>query len=90
LNVLEDLINKCNSGHFSEVESLYYKYWLHSGQEVKIYENDGDTFKNVNIIGIDEFGFLRVKNEDDQEFAVFDNGNSFDMIKGLIRSKSRK
>ena len=91
LNVLEDLIDKCNSGHFPEVEALYYKYWLHGEQKIKISENydNVETFRNVTVRGIDEFGFLKVVGDNGVDFTVFDDGNSFDMMEGLIRPKTR-
>jgi len=87
-NVLEDLIDKCNDGNFAEVESLYYKYWLHGDQKIRIIDKDGDISNNVTVTGIDEFGFLKVVGETGQEFTVFDDGNSFDMMEGLIRPKT--
>ena len=87
-NVLEDLIDKCNDGKFAEVEALYYKYWLHEDQKIRIIEEDGNVFHNVTVTGIDEFGFLKVVGDDGKEFTVIDDGNSFDMMEGLIRPKS--
>ena len=43
---------------------------------------------NVKVVGIDEFGYLKVIDDNKQEFTVFDDGNSFDMMEGLIRPKS--
>ena len=40
-------------------------------------------------MAIDEFGFLRVKGTDDSEFSVMDDGNSFDMMQGLVKPKLR-
>ena len=89
-NVLEDMIEKCNNGLFAEVEALYYKYWLHTEQEIKIMEEADEKVKNVKIVGIDEFGFLKVIDDNRHEFTVFDDGNSFDMMEGLIRPKSNQ
>ena len=88
-NVLEEVIEKCNNGQFAEVEALYYKYWLHQDQNIRIIENEDDIIKNVTVTGIDEFGFLKVRDSDKKEFTVFDDGNSFDMMEGLIRPKTR-
>lgn len=88
-NVLEEVIEKCNNGQFAEVEALYYKYWLHEDQNIRIIENEDDIIKNVTVTGIDEFGFLKVRDSDNKEFTVFDDGNSFDMMEGLIRPKTR-
>jgi len=87
-NVLEEMIEKCNNGLFTEVEALYYKYWLHTDQRIKIMEEADEKVKNVKVVGIDEFGFLKVIDDNKQEFTVFDDGNSFDMMEGLIRPKS--
>ena len=42
------------------------------------------------VIGIDEHGFLRVEGAGGERFTVHDNGNSFDMMTGLIRPKARR
>jgi len=88
-NVLEELIEKCNNGLFDDVLNLYYKYWLHTDQTIKIMEEADDVVKKVTVVGIDEFGFLKVVDDNKHEFTVFDDGNSFDMMEGLIRPKSR-
>jgi len=88
-NVLEEVIDKCNNGQFAEVEDLYYKYWLHGDQRIRIIEKEDDIIKNVTVTGIDEFGFLKVIDDNKKEFTVFDDGNSFDMMEGLIRPKTR-
>ena len=41
----------------------------------------------VTVVGVDEFGFLRVKDQDGVEFSVMDDGNSFDMMNGLVKPK---
>lgn len=47
---------------------------------------DGNV-KDVTIIGIDEYGFLKVKSKDGSTTSVQPDGNSFDMLKGLIAPK---
>ena len=86
-NCLEEIIWKCSSDQYSEVESLYYKYWLHGDQEIRV--QDRDTERRVTVVGIDQFGFLRVKDADDVVFSVMDDGNSFDMMEGLVKPKER-
>ena len=88
LNSLEKLMEKCSLGQFSVVESLYYRYWLHGGQQIRVL-GDKDTEQRVTVLGIDEFGFLRVKGTDDSVFSVMDDGNSFDMMQGLVKPKLR-
>ena len=81
-------MTKCQDGRYSELETLYYKYWLHSDQQIRILGKD-NTEVAVTIVGIDEFGFLKVRDDDDddKEFSVMDDGNSFDMMKGLVNPK---
>ena len=86
-NCLEEIIWKCSNDQYSEVESLYYKYWLHGDQEIRL--QDRDTERRVTVAGIDQFGFLRVKDADDVVFSVMDDGNSFDMMEGLVKPKER-
>ncbi len=83
--------------HFQD----YHKAWLHSGQRVKILkQNDsqdavtekddtvvkGDELE-VTILGIDAYGYLEVEDDSGVKFSVHDDGNSFDMMNGLIRPK---
>lgn len=63
----------------------YHEYWLHSQQEVLL----SDFNERVTIRGIDENGYLQVrsKSNPDKIFSIGDDGNTFDMMKGLIRHK---
>lgn len=45
------------------------------------------SFRPVTIMGIDEFGFLKVKERSGNIFTVQPDGNSFDMMEGLIAPK---
>ena len=89
-NTFEELIDMMESGSEAEVFSLYYKYWLHYGQTVHVLNSSGDRFGAV-VDSIDEFGFLRVRNvTSEQIITVQDDGNSFDMMHGLIAPKLNK
>ncbi|CAB3411115.1 unnamed protein product [Caenorhabditis bovis] len=63
----------------------YYEYWLHSQQEILL----SDYNERVTIRGIDDYGYLEVrsKSNPDKIFSIGDDGNTFDMMKGLIRHK---
>uniref|UniRef100_A0A1I7TTF5 BPL/LPL catalytic domain-containing protein n=2 Tax=Caenorhabditis tropicalis TaxID=1561998 RepID=A0A1I7TTF5_9PELO len=63
----------------------YHEYWLHSQQEVLL----SDFNERVTIRGIDDDGYLQVrsKTNPDKIFSIGDDGNTFDMMKGLIRHK---
>ncbi|ULU06604.1 hypothetical protein L3Y34_018442 [Caenorhabditis briggsae] len=63
----------------------YHEYWLHSQQEVLL----SDFNERVTIRGIDENGYLQVRSKSNPNkiFSIGDDGNTFDMMKGLIRHK---
>ena len=46
----------------------------------------GDELE-VTILGIDAYGYLEVEDDSGVKFSVHDDGNSFDMMNGLIRPK---
>ncbi|XP_055375458.1 biotin--protein ligase isoform X2 [Condylostylus longicornis] len=85
-NDIEELINLIELSDLKKVYDLYYKYWMHSNQEVKIM-NKNNVEKNATIIGIDDYGYLKVQTNDGTVDSVQPDGNSFDMIRGLILPK---
>lgn len=40
--------------------------------------------KSAKILGIDDFGFLKIQLDDNSIESVQPDGNSFDMLRGLI------
>lgn len=46
----------------------------------------GDS-KPVTITGIDEFGYLRVRDGEGKSLTVHPDGNTFDIMRGLIAMK---
>nr|CAD7202941.1 unnamed protein product [Timema douglasi] len=78
-------LEKGSSG-VDQVRQLYYKYWLHSNCEVTVIGPQGSK-QEVTILGIDDFGFLQVLAKDGCAFSVHPDGNSFDMLRGLIAPK---
>jgi biotin--protein ligase len=83
---MEELVEKFNSGAEGEVYALYHKYWLHTGQMVNV-QTQQHTVDQATVLCIDDFGYLRLRDSTGAEFSVFDDGNSFDMMRGLIRPK---
>ncbi|PIO22584.1 hypothetical protein AB205_0134620 [Aquarana catesbeiana] len=63
---------------------MYYKYWVHSGQQVRLGGEDGPL---AWIVGLDDSGFLQVLQEGKDVITVHPDGNSFDMIRNLIVPK---
>ena len=60
---------------------------LPQDQRVKITSEQRTEERNVTVIAIDEFGFLQVRDDDGEIFSVTCDGNSFDMMEGLIKPK---
>lgn len=85
-NEIEELIDIVQSGDFEYLYDLYYKLWLHTDAEIVIIDADGHK-KLATIIGIDDFGYLLVKQPDHEPESVHPDGNTFDILRGLISKK---
>ncbi|XP_054434194.1 biotin--protein ligase isoform X2 [Pteronotus mesoamericanus] len=81
---LEGLIDRFQDEGPNSVLPLYYKYWVHSAQQVHLGSAEGPK---VWIVGLDDSGFLQVHQEDGQVATVHPDGNSFDMLRNLIIPK---
>ncbi|KAK9703318.1 biotin holocarboxylase synthetase [Basidiobolus ranarum] len=83
----------CENGNgFVPFLELYYKRWLHSHKIITLQEHDS---ARVRIVGIThDYGFLETVAIDDnnmdlkQKYTLQPDGNSFDMMKGLISRKA--
>lgn len=86
LTRLEQLLSSCEAaGSVEPIVSLYQQHYLHQGERVTL----GQEGEQVTIRGVDSFGYLRVEDKEGRIFSVMDDGNSFDMMKGLILPKKR-
>ena len=85
-NQLEELCNLISASQLKQVLNMYYEHWLHDGAVVTI-RTESNEIASAQIVGIDEFGFLRVKCDNGATFTVHPDGNSFDMLNGLISPK---
>ena len=74
-----------NSEGEKDIFNLYHKYWLHGNQSVKLRSEDG-TIRQGRVISLDSDGFLLVE-VDGHKLQVHPDGNSFDMLQGLILPK---
>ncbi|XP_055639673.1 biotin--protein ligase [Toxorhynchites rutilus septentrionalis] len=84
---IEELYNEVQEGDLSILQNLYYKYWLHDNKMVAVKNEAGISYSGK-IVGIDEYGYLLVRTGDgDEPVYVQPDGNSFDMMKGLIIPK---
>ncbi|KAM6097491.1 biotin--protein ligase isoform 2-T3 [Chlamydotis macqueenii] len=84
VTVLERLIDIFQEKGPNGVLPLYYKYWVHSGKQVHLHNEEGPL---AWIVGIDDYGFLQVHEEGKGVESVHPDGNSFDMLRNLIVPK---
>ena len=85
-NIFENYLQVLDEGKDEkEIFDKYHKYWLHGNQTIKVRSEDG-TVKNGKITSLDDDGFLRVE-VDGNMISVHPDGNSFDMLQGLIIPK---
>ena len=84
LSKLEQLLLSCErEGSVEGVRAAYLKHWLHSGEEVRL----GEGGELVRLTGVDTFGFLKAEDREGREVVLRDDGNTFDMMRGLIKPK---
>ncbi|XP_049641345.1 biotin--protein ligase [Suncus etruscus] len=83
---LERLIHVFQDQGPNGVLPLYYKYWVHSAQQVRLGGAEGPL---VSVVGLDDSGFLQVHQEGGEVLTVHPDGNSFDMLRNLIVPKQR-
>ncbi|NXL35422.1 BPL1 ligase, partial [Glaucidium brasilianum] len=84
VTVLERLIDIFQEKGPNGVLPHYYKYWIHSGKQVRLHSEEGPI---AWIVGIDDYGFLQVHEEGKGVESVHPDGNSFDMLRNLIVPK---
>jgi len=97
LSVFSDMYTKFLTTGFSSFEAQYYKRWLHTGQIVHI-ENGIARGKVVGISCFDGGSGGLLVDEVDMTgrslrravTEVVADGNSFDMMKGLLRRKTAR
>ncbi|XP_069680984.1 biotin--protein ligase isoform X2 [Periplaneta americana] len=80
---LEVLLNAVQTGQVQHVLDQYYSFWLHTDAEITVVGPRGSSQK-ATVIGVDDFGFLKVRGQDGAIFSVHPDGNSFDMLQGLV------
>ncbi|XP_053397542.1 biotin--protein ligase-like [Mercenaria mercenaria] len=83
---IENLIDEFQTEGAESFKQKYYEKWLHSNSKVNL-QSEGNA--EVQIIGLDEYGYLLVETADGVKISVQPDGNSFDMMKNLISMKTR-
>jgi biotin-[acetyl-CoA-carboxylase] ligase BirA-like protein len=88
MNKFEYYINLFVRKGRQEFLRKYYEFWLHSREEVTVISKESGEKEKVVIRGLDAYGYLEVRSKrTGRLFSVHDDGNTFDMMKGLIRPK---
>ncbi|XP_072901022.1 biotin--protein ligase [Hemitrygon akajei] len=87
VTIFEDLMSTFQTKGASGVLPLYYKRWVHSGTQVRLWSEEGPA---AWVVGLDNSGFLQVLKEGDNNIVtVQPDGNSFDMLRNLIVTKQQ-
>lgn len=81
VSFLEGFISSFQREGPDAVLPTYYKRWLHSGTQVRLWNEDGPE---AEVVGLDQNGFLQVHSPQQGLVSVEPDGNSFDMLKNLV------
>ena len=85
LSRLEDLITEFQeTGWTTTLEKRLTTRWVHNGQSVNVQGHPGQ----FTVVGLDEGGYLKATGVDGKVLSLEPDGNSFDMLKGLIHRKT--
>ena len=86
LNALERCFDVFEAQGFGPLEQEYLSCWMHSGQQVQLEEGGGGR-PVLTIKGLSQHGFLLAVDGYGQRYELTPDGNSLDMMQGLIRKK---
>jgi biotin---protein ligase len=65
---------------FDVLEPTYRRYWLHENQRVFV----GEAQTPMTVRGLSRTGYLRATDDAGEYFELHPDGNSFDMMQGMI------
>ncbi|RNA11303.1 biotin-- ligase [Brachionus plicatilis] len=74
------LLSQPNFNSWLKFSADFQENWIHQNQKVRINFWDEDA----EIIGINEFGYLKVRRSDKTEHCLQPDGNRFDLMQNLI------
>ncbi|KAI6173271.1 BPL/LPL catalytic domain-containing protein [Aphelenchoides besseyi] len=90
MNKFEFYVNMFVNRGKQDFIATYVQHWLHTREEVTVIDEESGSKDRVIIRGLDPNGYLEVRSKSTgRVFSVHDDGNTFDMMKGLIRPKMR-
>ncbi|KAG2438269.1 hypothetical protein HYH02_010967 [Chlamydomonas schloesseri] len=92
LAAMDDVFNTFEAQGFPPLEPEYQAAWLHSGQCLDFDDSDpsqGISAPHVRLTirGLSPAGFLLAVDEAGQRYELTPDGNSLDMMRGLLRRK---
>jgi biotin--protein ligase len=88
LTKLEELLDNVEKEPIERLLDLYQQNWIHSSEDEVSVEMTEGVFSTCQILGVDEYGFLRaVQVDTGNVFSVRPDGNSFDITNKLIAIK---
>jgi len=75
---------------FGSFEAEYYRAWLHTGQVVRVQDDQAHGgMRQVRIVGLADNGYLKASgvSEPGSMFELSPDGNSLDFLSGLLAKK---
>ena len=85
----EELAEELETSGFQPLVDEYLSQWMHSGQEVEVQiEDKSEAKQRAVIVGLSHSGYLLAKSlTTSRELELHPDGNSLDMMDGLIYTK---
>lgn len=84
---LEELFMVFERDGFTPLEGRYLSHWLHSNQTLVLVDREGSTPTSITICGLSPQGFLLGTDSLGQQYELTPDGNSLDLMRGLIHRK---
>jgi biotin--protein ligase len=88
LEQFEILHTQLEKSGFAGVKEQYLCYWMHTNTQLAVLDTKGQTF--VTVIGITDNGLLLAVDDRGVQYELHPDGNSLDLLQGLIRKKISK
>lgn len=86
---LEVLLSTLEREGFDALSDEYTRVWMHSDQPVKVQAEDGSGVKEAVVRGVSHTGYLLAEDSEGRAMELHPDGNSLDMMQGLIYQKHR-
>lgn len=88
VNSFEPLLQTLERDGFDSLKGTYQRYWLHQDQCVMLQDPSNPALRvPIKIVGITDAGYLKGIDEAGNLCELHPDGNSLDMMQGLIKRK---